>query len=184
MFDNASAWYFDFLRVSASDAAHPATREVLNKCDGAMVSEDVKSHTRQRPCFQGTSVTPSGRLPSSLSSEDALRLESYWDVSASKGTSKYVIHRRLTWMPTSTATAREVSGGRNRRPTYTLMCQNQGSPKNYYYNYYYHFGNKQKYISKKLINFINFVPLCLQNGISSNWFLLWRGWWRLKNNNT
>jgi len=63
----ASAWYFVFLWVSASDAADPAARDVLIKCDVARVTEHVKSHTRQRPCFQGTSVTPSGHFLSSLS---------------------------------------------------------------------------------------------------------------------
>ena len=55
--------YLDFFFSSAAAATTPAWLVALAKKDGAKVSEQVVSHTRILPLFQGTVVTPSGCLP-------------------------------------------------------------------------------------------------------------------------
>ena len=61
-----SSEYFTIFRLSATDAAAPARKIVLGKCEGASVSGQVKSHSKGLPWDQGIRVEPSGRLPSPL----------------------------------------------------------------------------------------------------------------------
>ena len=57
------AVYFSCLLRSARAATAPASLVALGRWEGEIVSGQVASHTRSLPFFQGTSVTPSGRLP-------------------------------------------------------------------------------------------------------------------------
>ena len=52
-----------FLR-SASDATTPASEAANVICDGTKVSGQVASHTNAFPSLQGTTIAPSGLLPS------------------------------------------------------------------------------------------------------------------------
>ena len=58
--------YFNVLAAAARFAASPASVDVVARCDFANVSETVTSQVRHLPHDHGMSVTPSGRLPSSL----------------------------------------------------------------------------------------------------------------------
>ena len=58
------AIYFSCLLRSPRAATAPASLVALGRWERANVSGQVVSHTRSLPLFQGTSVTPSGRLPS------------------------------------------------------------------------------------------------------------------------
>src|ERR1043165_9921354 len=60
------AAYFNLLAAAAWFAASPASVDVVARCDFANVSETVTSQVRHLPHDHGISVTPSGRLPSSL----------------------------------------------------------------------------------------------------------------------
>ena len=57
------AYFADFLTAVASEAL-PASNEVLLMYVAARVSTTVTSHVRHRPDCHGTSVSPSGLLPS------------------------------------------------------------------------------------------------------------------------
>jgi len=56
-------YLFVFLSAAASAAA-PGVWDVSFTYDWASVSLTVTSHVAHFPCFHGSSVTPSGRLPS------------------------------------------------------------------------------------------------------------------------
>ena len=58
--------YLDLLATAARFAASPAPVDVAARCDAANVSATVTSQVRHLPRDHGMSVTPSGRLPSSL----------------------------------------------------------------------------------------------------------------------
>src|SRR6218665_1535560 len=66
--------YFVLLLAAARFAASPASVEVIVRCDVAQVSDTVTSQVRHLPHDQGISVTPSGRLPSSLVLPSALHM--------------------------------------------------------------------------------------------------------------
>src|SRR5207237_10046281 len=59
-------WYFRSFSLSNSSAAAPGNLEVYVTRDGARVSPQVKSHTKDLPRLHGTMVIPSGLFPSSL----------------------------------------------------------------------------------------------------------------------
>src|SRR6185369_13398059 len=58
-----SRYFVSFLR-SAAAAAPPTLEAVEIRCDGAKVSQHVKSQTSDRPRSHGIRVRPSGFLPS------------------------------------------------------------------------------------------------------------------------
>ena len=60
------AAYLVCLRSAARSAAAPGVMDVRALWEAANVSGQVTSHVRHLPTFQGTSVIPSGRLPSDL----------------------------------------------------------------------------------------------------------------------
>ena len=72
------AAYFSCLLRSAWAATAPASLVALGRWAGAKVSGQVASHTRSLPLFQGTSVTPSGRLPSERERPVGSSLEGKW----------------------------------------------------------------------------------------------------------
>ena len=60
------AAYFVCLRSAARSAAEPGVMNVRARWEAANVSGQVTSPVRHLPTLQGTSVIPSGRLPSDL----------------------------------------------------------------------------------------------------------------------
>ena len=60
------AAYLVCLRSAARSAAVPGVTDVRARWEAANVSGQVTSHVRHLPTFQGTSVIPSGLLPSDL----------------------------------------------------------------------------------------------------------------------
>ena len=55
-YERARSRYLDIFRDSAEDAAAPADNDVCGRCEGARVSGQVKSHTRDRPRDHGSKV--------------------------------------------------------------------------------------------------------------------------------
>ena len=70
-----SAYFCDFL-TSAAAAAEPAWMLLAWTYDAAYVLGQVASQARDRPLFQGTCVTPSGRFPPLVHNECGSRVAS------------------------------------------------------------------------------------------------------------
>jgi len=81
--------YLQILRLSADDAAAPAVKIVLCRCDGASVSGQVKSQIMERPPDQGMRVEPSDLIPSPPNK--TLRLRNSRNANAPECTSNEII---------------------------------------------------------------------------------------------